>query len=93
MGKTRLDDSEFDRRLKKDVKDNWAGILVDGIVGAADGLHVEFRRLAQRHPEIRGRSTDVDPLVKRIRQDAMDLKRILGEHDSIPVLSRRRAQQ
>lgn len=93
MGGTRVDDDELERRLSKDVEDNWAGILVDQIIESADGLHVEFRRMAQRQPEIRGRSTDVEPLVKRIRRDATDLKRILVELDSIPVLSRRRAQQ
>ena len=90
MGGSRLGDDEFDRRLSEDVKDNWAGILVDRIIESVEVLQSEFRRMAQKQPEIRARSTNVEPLVKRILQDSRDLKEILVEHGLIPVLRRRK---
>ena len=82
-----VSDEEFDRRLSKDIHDNWTGILVDRILESADGLHTEVRRSAHRCPERRACATEVESLVERIRQDSRNLKEILVEHGQIPVLS------
>lgn len=82
-----LSDEEFDRRLSKDVDDNWAGILVDAILQSADALRAEVRRDAHRRPERSACATEVEPLVERIRQDGRNLKEILVKHGLIPVLS------
>ena len=80
------DDEEFDRKVDKDVKDNWAGILVDSILSSADELRAELRRVAQGQPECEVPWSEVEPLRGRIRQDAQDLKKTLVEHGLIPVL-------
>lgn len=92
MGGTRVNDDAFDRQLSKDVEDNWAGILADEIIKSADALHVAVRRMAQRRPESKARSTDVGPLIERVKRDGRELKRVLIEHGLIPVLRRRRGQ-
>ena len=87
MGRqTGLSDEEFDRRLSKDVDDNWAGILVDRILQSADALRAEARRNAHRRPEHRACASEVEPLGERIRQDGGNLKEILVKHGLIPVL-------
>lgn len=92
MGRTRVNDDELDRQLSKDVEDNWAGILVDRIIELAGVVHAEIRHMAQRQPEARGHSTDLEPLIEGVKRDGRELKRILIEHGLIPVLSRRRGQ-
>lgn len=82
-------DEEFDRKLTKDVHDNWAGILIDRILADADELQAEVGRIAHRRPGFQACANDFEPLLKRILQDSRDLKEALVEHGLIPVLSRR----
>ena len=93
MGGTRVDDDEFERRLRKDVEDNWPGILVTQMFVSAEALHGELRRMTEVQLEMSACLTDAEPLLQRIRRDAADLQEILIEHGLIPVLSRRRARQ
>ena len=89
MGITAADrDREFDRKLSKDVDDNWTGILVDQILSSANRLHAEARRIAHEQPECGTCLNAVEPLLERIQRDARDVKQILVEHGLIPVLGR-----
>ena len=89
MERTRADDDEeFDRKVSKDIDDNWAGILSDRILTDAGELHTEVRRIVDRQPEIKACLTAVEPLVKRIHQDSMVLRKTLIRHGLLPVFSR-----
>ena len=80
------DDEEFGRKVDKDVKDNWAGLVVDTILLSTYKLREKLHRVAKGQPECEVPWSEVEPLLGRIRQDAQDLKKTLVEHGLIPVL-------